>query len=31
MAEPYPLIRQLFTSGDAREGPPAFAKKRKPV
>jgi enoyl-CoA hydratase/carnithine racemase len=31
MAEPYPLMRQLFTSEDAREGPRAFAEKRKPV
>jgi enoyl-CoA hydratase/carnithine racemase len=31
MAEPFPLMRQLFTSEDAREGPRAFAEKRKPV
>jgi enoyl-CoA hydratase/carnithine racemase len=31
MAEPYPLMRQLFGSEDAREGPRAFAEKRKPV
>jgi enoyl-CoA hydratase/carnithine racemase len=30
MAEPYPLMRQLFTSEDAREGPRAFAEKRRP-
>ena len=30
MAEPTPLMRQLFASEDAREGPRAFAEKRKP-
>jgi enoyl-CoA hydratase/carnithine racemase len=31
MSTPYPLVQRLFTSEDAREGPRAFAEKRKPV
>jgi enoyl-CoA hydratase/carnithine racemase len=31
MGEPFPLMRQLFGSEDSREGPRAFAEKRKPV
>jgi dehydration protein DpgD len=30
MATPYPLMQRLFSSEDAREGPRAFAEKRKP-
>jgi enoyl-CoA hydratase/carnithine racemase len=30
-AEPYPLVRKLFSSEDLTEGPLAFAQKRKPV
>jgi enoyl-CoA hydratase/carnithine racemase len=30
MREPYPAVRRLFESEDAREGPRAFAEKRKP-
>ena len=31
MAGHYPLVQKLFTSEDMREGPRAFAEKRKPV
>jgi len=31
MAAPYPLMQRLFASEDVREGPRAFAEKRKPV
>jgi enoyl-CoA hydratase/carnithine racemase len=30
MSAPYPLVQKLFASDDVREGPLAFAEKRKP-
>ncbi len=31
MSAPYPAVARLFASDDAKEGPRAFAEKRKPV
>ena len=31
LRKPFPAVDRLFTSEDAKEGPRAFAEKRKPV